>query len=294
MVDYPGVDCLNPWFDKAFSIPLKPVHAKKGKIPSIRFDLINGTSTELGNLVVTHDEIDAALNHTVTDTRRIGKKGAKIYFQICLQGVESPEPTNIVGGDHSESLDLPAKVSTQRGLRGSPESPLRTVVNSSSNSPQTATRRGDLTSALELGESEQLEEDQSASVDQSHVRVTLVGARGFQVRKTAFFKPDDVPDVYLKVTFGSTAQVWRTKTDHNNMNPVWNESKDFVLHSHGQVIDVAIFDQGERNERDLHLGSVRVTVGKVLLAGGTAEKEIIFEGRGIGAFITIKCQLVKH
>ncbi|KAL7576326.1 hypothetical protein ACA910_018144 [Epithemia clementina (nom. ined.)] len=309
VVDYPGVDCLNPWYDKAFLVHLTPSLVNNGKIPSIRFDLMNGPNNVLGTVAVTHDEIVSAKEHTLAETRFVGKKGAKIQFQICLQGIESTKPLHGDSWETSSDLlsgsyvsDIHPSGSTSpipTGLRGTKPSPLDAVMNSPAKIPTTesiAANRGGFFSEALQESAEAFDESRPASADQSHVRITIVGGKGFRVRRTAFFLADDVPDVYLNVTFGSSPQVWRTKTVHNSLAPTWNESKDYVLHSHGQIISIDVFDKAEGQKdktHDMYIGSVRVTVGKVLLAGGVAEKEVLSEGNPTGVLITIQCQLPK-
>ena len=293
-MDYPGIDCLNPSYDKAFLIHVTPAIVKDGKIPPISLELINGTSTVLGTIVVTHDDIASASNHTLSETRSIGKKGAKVQFQICLQGVQtSPETTSLLNG----TATPPAVSNEAKGeLRGTQPSALLAVVNS----PPGKANGGTVSSPMPVEDLSErlLDESDPTFAEQSRVRVTAMGGRGFQVRKTAFFLADDVPDTYLNISFGSHPQVWRTTTSRNTLTPEWNEYRDYVLHSHGQIISVDVFDEAEGEKRDrtqdILFGSVRVTVGKVLFAGGVVEKEILTEGKGTGAFISIRCELLNE
>jgi len=299
VVDYPGVDCLNPWFDSSFLIELTPARVKDGKISNVEFNLINGVDSDMGKLVITHDDLLAAANNTLAETRPIGSKGAKVQFHVCLQGIEPSavptlaEPLSVDSGDFDGvwadvAHDLEMAGASKGSLRGVAHSPLTDVMNHQA-TPRESTSRGFSSSMDQIEESESFED---AASDQGLVKVTAVSGRGFKVRKTAFFLPDDVPDVYLKVTFGSSPQVWRTKTIQDSSFPVWNESKDYQLASHGQVIDLGVYEDDEKGKEDTYYGSVRVTVGKVLLAGGTTEQEILLEGRGTGSYITVKCQLI--
>ena len=54
-----------------------------------------------------------------------------------------------------------------------------------------------------------------------------------------------------------------------------------------------VFDEDSgRRDKDDYLGTARVTVGKIILAGGTQDVEIEDEGKPTGRFITIKCELI--
>jgi hypothetical protein len=120
------------------------------------------------------------------------------------------------------------------------------------------------------------------------VRITALTARGFKVQKKRFRK-DDVPDIYCSIQFGS--MVWKTSTIRNSVSPEWNESKEFVLSNHGQSVSIDVFDE-DKNGADELLGSVTVTVSKLLLSGAMAEVELESKGKGTGAFLTLGCDMV--
>jgi len=124
------------------------------------------------------------------------------------------------------------------------------------------------------------------------VRITAVRGRGFQVQKRRLLK-NDVPDIYLNVKFDSKDYLWRTSTVRNSTTPEWNESADFSLMSHDQVIDLDLFDEDRKSMRgDEEMGNVTITVGELLLAGGETELEIK-KGRASGAFLTLRCDIVE-
>lgn len=124
------------------------------------------------------------------------------------------------------------------------------------------------------------------------VRITAVRGRGFKVQKRAFRK-DDIPDIYCNVKFDSKEYLWRTSTIHNSTTPAWNESADFSLMNHNQVIDLDLFEEDRKSMTgDEELGNVTITVGELLLAGGETEIEIK-KGKASGAFITLRCDIVE-
>jgi hypothetical protein len=125
------------------------------------------------------------------------------------------------------------------------------------------------------------------------VRVTAVRGRGFKVQKR-FMKKDDIPDLYCNVKFDSKDYIWRTSTIRNSTTPEWNESADFALLNHDQIIDLDLFDEDRRKSLvgDEKMGNVTISVGELLLAGGETEIEVK-KGKSSGAFVTLRCDVVE-
>ncbi|KAI2506642.1 Synaptotagmin-like mitochondrial-lipid-binding domain [Fragilaria crotonensis] len=131
----------------------------------------------------------------------------------------------------------------------------------------------------------------SADPPRETVRISIVSGRGFTVRKRGFLKAD-VPDIYCQVKFGSSPTVWRTATIKDSITPVWDdESSNYTMTSNNQVIVLEVYDANKRGGDDL-LGTARITVGKVLLGGGSIELEVQQNGTGIGAYILVRCEKV--
>jgi len=128
----------------------------------------------------------------------------------------------------------------------------------------------------------------SAASAKDTVRISIVSGRGFQIKRRPF-KKDDVPDIYCQVTYGSSPTVWRTATIKDSIAPEWkDESSDYTIISNNQVIVLNVHDANKRGEDD-HIGTARITVGKVLLGGGLMDLEIQKNGTGTGAYIRIRC-----
>ena len=292
VVDYPGVDCLNPWFDSAFLVELTPAQLIDGKVPDVKFQLINGVDTFMGSFVVTHEDLVSAVEHSVIGTQNIGGRGAKLQFHICLQGIKKPEPEKpeslVVDAsmDGSENWTAVEKDLIAAGARKSSVLRVKSPLAAFMASPREVSLESP---SLVSEESEQFSDPIG---EQPMVRIAAVSGRGFAIRRKPLFFPDDVPDVYMKISFGASPHVWRTTTIQDNQFPVWNEHKDYPLQSHGQVIHLEVFEDDNKKENNPYYGSIRTTVGKVLLAGGTLQQEVINEGRHTGIFITIKCQLI--
>lgn len=133
-----------------------------------------------------------------------------------------------------------------------------------------------------------------AAEEKPSIRVTAVKGSGFQTQKTRrLFKRKDVPDIYCIIKYGSSPTAWRTKTIDNSLTPKWNESNTYPFLNHSQILHIEVYDEDSgRRDKDDHLGTARVTVGKILLAGGSQDIEIEDEGKLTGMFITVACELV--
>jgi Ca2+-dependent lipid-binding protein len=130
--------------------------------------------------------------------------------------------------------------------------------------------------------------------NRSIVRITLVKAHGFRTQRFRRFlrKKRDIADPYCIIRYGSSPSPWRSKTIKNNLSPTWGEQKDFLFLNHGQILNIDVFDDNSgRNRKDDLLGTARVTVGKIFLAGGSMDIEIKLHERATGIFVSIRCEL---
>jgi len=244
----PGLDALNPLYDSAIHIPLKPEFMMDdeqdgdNKIKPITISLMNKEKC-LGSLVIDHETLVNAPNNTLKESKRpIGDGGAALEFEIRLAGLRV--------GRRSQSATVP---------------------------------EGGEIAANGLAENA----DEGTNV----VRITAVKGQGFQKEHRGRFKKGDVPDLYCNIKYGSNPTVWRTETVSNSLNPIWNETKEYPLLNHSQIIHVDCYDEDSgKHDKDDLLGSVRVTVGKVILAGGTIDLELENEGKPTGAYITLCCE----
>lgn len=121
------------------------------------------------------------------------------------------------------------------------------------------------------------------------VDVTIEKGWGFKAESRGLLQ-SDVPDTYVKLTFGSSPRVWRTKTIKNSFTPFWQETQQFEMRDHSQIISIEVWDEDTgSNDTDDMLGSARVSVGKILLAGGSFDVELLHGGKPSGMFVTIRC-----
>jgi len=128
----------------------------------------------------------------------------------------------------------------------------------------------------------------------SIARITCVNGRGFVVQKSTLGK-DDIPDVYCLVKLGSESQ-WRSSTIKDDLSPVWNESKDFLLSHTDQILTVDAWDEdkGALNDDD-YLGTAELTICDMLMAGQTIEVELMQKVKGknkkSGASLSLACDI---
>jgi hypothetical protein len=253
VTDYPGVDALNPMYDAAFHVPLTADMFSKGDGAGVVFHLMNG-ETVLGTTTVTHASLLDTPDKMITERRQVGGR-AYLEFRVYLRGMrQNKAPVSKLASIGSPTTTDTSTVSTPSLV------PLQAPVGSGSG----------------IGT----------------VRVTVVKGHGFKNEKRRF-KRADIPDVYCKIRFGSSPKVWRTDTVRNSITPAWNEISDYPLTDHGQIISIEAYDEdtGKRDADDL-LGSARIAVGKLLLAGGTVDVELEQKGIPTGEFITLRCDLV--
>lgn len=269
VADAAGVDCLNPVFDSAFTVPIDQANNKSTLFP-IEFILLNDNGsadddkkkkepTVLGTTTVTYD--DLVRDRVITDVRGMigdggdGDEAAKLEFRVSLCGVVPPPARR------------PVALLSGRG--------------SSSNAQATSS-------------------SVTASTALCTVRLTVLRGWGFQVEKRRHRllkkRREDIPDVYCNITFGSSPTVWRTSTVRDSVTPEWNASRDYLLSDRGQVISLHVLDQDRgKRDRDDALGSARIAAGKLLLlAGGTMDLELRQEGRPTGQYISIRCDVVEE
>lgn len=124
------------------------------------------------------------------------------------------------------------------------------------------------------------------------VKLSIVKGFGFEAKKKRRFKKTDVPDIYCIVKFGSNPQTWRTSTVKNSTTPTWkDEDKVFEMYSPNNIISIDVYDENSRTKDDYY-GNARISVGKVLLAGGSTDVEITTkDGKSkSGLFLTVQIQ----
>lgn len=121
------------------------------------------------------------------------------------------------------------------------------------------------------------------------VRLTAVSGRGFRIQKG--FLRRDIPDVYCQIQFGSSPSVWRTPTVRNHTKPVWNDSSEYPLQHHQQIVSVEVYDEDKRGQDD-YLGGARVSIGSLLLAGGEKEVELQRDGQPSSTYVTLSAEIL--
>lgn len=208
--------------------------------------------------------------------------------------VDSPDGTQTGRGKFGDAKDA-ASLEYCVSLRGLPPFD---VKKRSGNSVIAAVADA-LPSLTEMSTTEaslppQLRASASKSQDTRMVKITVVRGWGFQLERRSFGR-SDIPDVYCKIKFGSSPAVWRTATVKDSVEPTWNESQVFTMRKQGQALQIDVFDE-DRGEHDTddYLGSARMSVGKLLLAGGSSEIELTIQEKPTGLFLEIACELVSE
>lgn len=144
--------------------------------------------------------------------------------------------------------------------------------------------------------------DAETSVVEAHqeplgvCRLEPVRAGEFKVQnKKKFLRVKDVPDVYLKISFGAHP-LWRTKTVKNSTTPEFDESRDFLLSDHDQIVTIEVYDDDITD--DDYLGTGTVTVGQLLSSPErTADVALTHVGKGKGdhfiegCTVTLRCDV---
>ena len=118
---------------------------------------------------------------------------------------------------------------------------------------------------------------------QGIARLTIVGGGGFKVQGRLLNR--DVPDVFVKTTLGSSP-TWKSSTKSNTTNPVWDESKDFILSDDDQLITVDAYDSDDLSSHD-DLGIASITVGDLLLENRMKNLQLKKKGKVTGAHIMV-------
>ena len=221
-------------------------------------------------------------------------EGGKV-MDICFSLMNKEACLGTITVDHAALAAAPNKTVTEKKAIGSKGALLeyRVILRGVQSSAGPAVSKP-TAPGVAIGEKAAVAAEPGIFEEKPTIHVTAVKGSGFQVEKTRRpLKRKDVPDVYCVIKYGSSPTAWRTKTIDNSLTPVWNESNTYPFLNHSQILHIEVFDEDSgRRDTDDHLGTARVTVGKILLAGGSQDIEIEDEGKPTGMFITIACELI--
>jgi hypothetical protein len=100
----------------------------------------------------------------------------------------------------------------------------------------------------------------------------------------------DVPDCYCKVRVGAEKDVWRTSTKQNELEPVWDETHDFLVMDHDQFVSIDLRDEDIGGDGAVGLGIT--SIKQLLLSGGTQELSLIHGGEttATGIKLTLRAE----
>ncbi|BEI83142.1 hypothetical protein CcaverHIS002_0310100 [Cutaneotrichosporon cavernicola] len=94
----------------------------------------------------------------------------------------------------------------------------------------------------------------------------------------------DEVDCFADVTLG--AEKWRTKTINNNRHPEWNETHDYLLSDHDQVVTVEVVDDDHAG--DDAIGKASVTVKELLMSGDSHEVSLKLDDKPTDGKVRIR------
>lgn len=125
-------------------------------------------------------------------------------------------------------------------------------------------------------------------------RITAVKGSGFKVQGKYLTK--DLPDVFLKIKFGSGKNpaigdtTWTTDQVEDSTDPVFDQSHDFLLSDHDQSVTVEVWDEDGFANPDDYLGTGTVTVSDLLQGNGTVCLENLKDGSHFVDGCTVELQ----
>jgi len=222
----------------------------------------NDAPSELGSFTVMHESLLRADNHTITEVRPIGTKGASLGFRVVLSGMQSEE----------------------ENFRQTKKDKIRSRIPSHDPFAETMTAPA-------------FARD---SAKQS-IRVTALRGRGFSVnaRNLLIGTANDIQDVYCCIRLLKSSQkeqqsnspCWRTSTINDDTMPQWNESEGFVTTDTARDFVRVDAYNACRGREDQYLGSAEYPLSK-LLRKRLMEMELKMETKPTGAFITLKSVVV--
>ena len=274
---------------QAFSLPVKKEDVSANvKITCGKYSFVTSTVADYPGLDSLNPFFDGAFHLPLSGDLMEGGKVMDISFTL----MNKEESLGTVKINHATLAAAPDKTVTEKQaigdggalleyrviLRGVESS--KDLAASTASAAETTTKIGTVA------------ETTPPLKEEPTINVTMVKGTGFQVQKLKgrLLRNKDIPDVYCVTKFGSSPTAWRTKTIKDNVAPEWNESHTYPFMNHGQILHIEVYDEDSRGADD-HLGTIRVTVGKILLAGGVQEVEIEAGGQPTGCFITIRCEL---
>lgn len=283
VMDYPGIDPLNPMFDCVFHIPITAEMLGGDRLSSISSPS-NGNGNGLGISLPSslRTRLDSSNRKKSQNGDRKSANTKKHDFVFTLVDTDGANGTPGHGElgkmtvTHEELMraykhtitetrpigDNGAKLEFRIALSGmqSEEEKLQSSASRKDSPQDTVNQPSSLYKSLYSG----LENGVS-------IRVTAVRGRGFRIRERRIGKKNDVPDVYCTIRLNPegaqqelTKSCLKTSTIKDDTMPIWNESKDFDnIDPPRDLIRVDVYDEN-RGWKDDYLGSAEVSCEKLL------------------------------
>jgi len=125
------------------------------------------------------------------------------------------------------------------------------------------------------------------------LRITVEKATGFAKESTSKAKKllakltRAAPDCYAKVEVGAEA-AWKTSVKDNSVEPVWNETQDFVVSDYDQCIKIDIRDKDVNGDDDV--GMAVTTVREIVRGNKHLELLMYLKDKETDGKVSITCE----
>ncbi|KAK4202039.1 hypothetical protein QBC40DRAFT_277267 [Triangularia verruculosa] len=122
------------------------------------------------------------------------------------------------------------------------------------------------------------------------VRLTVESGANFgeELKSKNIFKKlvHDVPDCYVTTSLSGETPGWKTKTVKDNHHPEWNETRDFIVSDHEQLLQLDVKDSDTASDDDIGLASI--TIKNLLLSHGQKQDlPLIHKGEETAGKLTV-------
>jgi Ca2+-dependent lipid-binding protein len=125
------------------------------------------------------------------------------------------------------------------------------------------------------------------------LRITVEKASGFAKESSSKTKKlfakltRAAPDCYAKVGVGAEA-AWKTSVKDNTIDPVWNETQDFVVSDYDQCVKIDIFDKDVNGDDEV--GMAVTTVREIVHGNKHLELPMYLKDEEIDGRVSITCE----
>ena len=289
-------DTAEPMFEKMLPAPLRSLHFTKidlGTVP-IRLDNVVVHDVDLESSALAFDldviwdgNLDIKLKADVLGS--FGIKSVKLRGRMSILMRPLVPTTSLVQAIQYGFINTPEVSLKYSGMAHfaefqSIDQTIKDTIKSTINSMMVLPRRG--LYKLDKGSDFRTIHKPPLGI----LRINVIKGTGFVVEKGLLV--DDVPDCFSVLKMGDITH--RTKTVDDNLAPVWNETMDFVLNDHDQIVELECWDKDNPPlDADDKLGTATTSSGEMILSGRTLKLPLHDEeNRSCGAFVTLGCDVL--